>query len=181
MSYFALNHSLGMEETDSSSGSERHVPSSSSSHAMSGDEQRILKKIRERLKHIAGVQVRSVSKPSVTETIIHLSFGDQVDIQVVHAIGSLGDSRFTAEGNEDARWLIFAINDRSFKSVNELVVWAAEAVQHHRLASLMATLRVDPDSETDLSRTDEEVISSGTTAASPQSSRSTTTSNPLDI
>ena len=171
----------GDETTDEESSVDQR-PSSSSSSPMTQEEMLVMRRVEEKLRtnDYSLIRIRDVRKIGHlgAETIFtfHVTTSPNIAATLVirHSIDPCtGVSRFSVTGSAD--WLSSALSSDECKSLNCIFQRIVQLVEQRRLDVLMSTLNIAQEDEEPGSG---ESISSGTTAASPQSSRSTTTSIP---
>ena len=159
--------------------------SSASGSGMSLEEQQVLRRLREKMQNTSGIRPVEVKKSADgTETVIACTVKVSQDENELKLIIVHRDSGFSVEANS-ADWLInplAAYCSNACISLTRLLSKATEIVEQRRLALFMNALHVEPSGQSDdiMGESEESSadpsLSSGTTAASPQSSRSTTTS-----
>jgi hypothetical protein len=145
----------------------RHRPSSSSSGLvpMSEEENIVFRRIQEKLRNNEIIRVVDVRKPQPGQTVVRLHVHPHSTLQIEHLF-----SHFSVSGgaNEESAGLVSDVNDYcnsgACRSLNCIFDKISELVRARAQSD-------DEDEEEDMIS-----LSSGTTAASPQSSRSTTTS-----
>lgn len=157
-------------------------PAASSSSVMSNEELHVLRKLQQRVSMISPiVRVLEIHKPfpGMTWIVCQVAIGasQNVEVRISHEVDPrAGRSRFSLYS--DCAWLREFCNSANIsKSLNCVIDRINEAVEQRRLTVLMDSLRIE-NSEVGSEASEERSLSSGTTAASPQSSRSTTTSLP---
>ena len=176
---------------DEGSAGKRRQPAASSSQTstMTQEELRVMKRLEEKLRNFSSiVRIKEVRKPN-SETIITLNvspaFNSNTCIVVVsHSVDPVsGISGFRANTVPETDWLEPLLSEfcssSDCRTLNCLVQKIVQLVEQRRLDILMNSLVITENGTvSDEEPESGESMSSGTTAASPQSSRSTTTSIP---
>jgi hypothetical protein len=175
-------------------GTVRRQPAASSSPQTSGpmtlEELRILRRIDERLRNFASImRVKEVRKPNSSEMMVTLNvalMSANISFIVIlrHTVDPIsGKSSFISNSVPQTEWLNRQLSEfcssNACKSLNCVFQRLIELVEERRLELLMNSLDISGRAmSSDEEGGSGESLSSGTTAASPQSSRSTTTSIP---
>lgn len=170
---------------ENAAGARPATSSSDLASSMSLEEQQVLRRLREKFKNSSGIKPVEVlksfdGKETVIACTVNVSREDpEVKLMIVHR-----DSCFSVQA-KNADWLIDPLAvycANACTSLTRLLLKVTEIVEQRRLALFMDALHVEPLGPSDniLEQSEESSsdpsLSSGTTAASPQSSRSTTTS-----
>ena len=159
-------------------------PAASSSSAMAPEEIQVLRRLQQRVSNISSlVRVCEVHKPVPGKTWIVCQVSvsppdGTIGVRISHDVDPMsGESYFSV--SSESTWLEdFCNNAPVPRSLNAIIELITDAVEQRRLAVLMDSLRIEHAEIGSESSEGSPTMSSGTTAASPQSSRSTTTSLP---
>jgi len=183
----AETDSLSSDEGDDDSWFRAAVPepasSSSTSSRMTAQEHLILKRVSDKFKIndvITFVLVKIESpRDTVFSCLVDLSAEQRVELAIVSRITMEGINRFSVERIEDFE-LLERIHGRisDCATLTSVVALVTHVVEQHRFAQLIESLHVDPGSPSnDETSSEAPSLNSGTTAASRQSSQSTTPSD----
>jgi hypothetical protein len=118
-------------------------------------------------------------RDTVFSCLVDLSAEQRVELAIVSRITMEGINRFSVERIEDFE-LLERIHGRisDCATLTSVVALVTHVVEQHRFAQLIESLHVDPGSPSnDETSSEAPSLNSGTTAASRQSSQSTTPSD----
>ena len=184
----AETDSLSSDEGDDDSWFRAAAPepasSSSTSSRMTAQEQLILNRVSDKFKSndvITFVLVKIESpRDTVFSCLVDRSAEQRVELAIVSRITMEGINRFSVERIEDFEILLERIHGRisDCATLSSVVALVTHVVEQHRFAQLIESLHVDPGSPSnDETSSEAPSLNSGTTAASRQSSQSTTPSD----
>lgn len=184
----AETESLSSDEGDDDSWFRAAVPepasSSSTSSRMTTQEQLILNRVSDKFKSndVMKFVLLKIESPrdTVFSCLVDFSADQRVELAIVSRITPEGINRFSVEAFGDVDNLLERIHGRlsDCATLTSVVALVTHEVEQHRFSQLIESLHVDPGSPSnDETSSEAPSLNSGTTAASRQSSQSTTPSD----